>query len=77
MTPEPGLPAEAGPAPRPWWHWPVVLVAAYVALTGVSFSPSFDRDAPGREAATGVTRGIAVVGRIATAADVRSDERHG
>jgi hypothetical protein len=78
MTPEPEFPAEAGPAPRPWWRRPVVVVAACVALTSASFSPSLDSNAPVRGAApTGHSQGIAVDGRIATGADVRSGVRHG
>ncbi len=65
---------------RPSWRWVVTLAAGYVALTGTSFSPTFDRHAAApvtSAVAAGKAHGIAVNGRIATTTDVRSDTRHG
>ncbi|GHG50782.1 MULTISPECIES: hypothetical protein [Amycolatopsis] len=65
---------------RPPWRWVVALAAGYVALAGTSFSPTFDRHAATPATCAPATRkahGIAVHGRIATTADVRSDTRHG
>lgn len=58
----------------------MAIVAGYVALTGASFSLTFDRHAATPVTGTvaaGKAHGIAVNGRIATTADVRSDVRHG
>ncbi len=65
---------------RPPWRSVLVLAAGYIALAGTSFSPTFDRYAatPATSAVvTGKAHGVAVDGRIATTADVRSDVRHG
>jgi hypothetical protein len=65
---------------RPPWHWVVALAAGYVALAGTFFSPTFDRYAapPATSAVVAEkARGVAVDGRIATTADVRSDTWHG
>ncbi len=65
---------------RPPWRWVVALAAGYIALTGTSFSPTFDRHAATRATSgvtTGKSHGVAVNGRIATTSDVRSDVRHG
>ncbi|WP_410574298.1 hypothetical protein [Amycolatopsis sp. cmx-4-61] len=75
------VPVETEPGRyRPPWRWVVALAAGYVALAGTSFSPTFDRRAasPVTSAmAAGKAHGIAVNGRIATTADVRSGTRHG
>jgi hypothetical protein len=79
QTPEPVHAVEPARY-RPPWRWVVALVAGYVALTGTSFSPTFDRHAATPVTGTvaaGKAQGIAVTGRIATTADVRSDVRHG
>ena len=58
----------------------MAIVAGDVALTGASFSLTFDRHAATPVTGTvaaGKAHGIAVNGRIATTADVRSDVRHG
>jgi hypothetical protein len=60
---------------RPSWRWGVAVLAGYLVLTGSSLPPAAGRSAA--EPVPGRAHGIAVDGRVATTADVRSDVRHG